>query len=73
MDDAEFMACRAAFVAKIKKEDEFRDGWAKQSVKAHWTGPRGGFASDGMNNRWKDFQSGWVASRLGITAQEPTE
>jgi hypothetical protein len=59
MKDNEKLQARAAFVAKIKMDDEHRDSWAKTSVKAHWTGPLGGCASDGLNSRWDDFLSGW--------------
>ena len=62
LSDAGFDACRAAFVAKIKDENFYQDCWARSSLKAHWSGARGGFADDIINKRWRDFLAGWMAS-----------
>jgi len=73
MTDHEKLQARAAFVAKIKRDDEHRESWAKTSVKAHWTGPLGGFASDGLNRRWDDFWSGWQAAKAATPAAQPAD
>ena len=65
----EFDACRAAFVAKIKDENLYREPWARESIKAHWTGAKGGFASERLNNRWEDFRAGWLASNTEAERQ----
>mgnify|MGYP003405186231 CR=1 FL=1 len=65
MTEAQILEARKAFVAKIKKDDEHRELWAKTSLKAHWTGPLRGFASDGLNVRWNDFLDGWKAAKQG--------
>ena len=65
MNDAQILEARKAFVTKIKKDDEHREMWAKTSLKAHWTGPLRGFASDGLNVRWNDFLDGWKAAKQG--------
>lgn len=63
MTDEQILAARAAFVKKIKKDEEFDDAWQKSSLKQHWTGPLRGFASDGINRRWEDFLAGWKAAQ----------
>lgn len=53
---------RTAFVAFIKDDDRDRERWARYSLKAHWTGAKGGFADDQLQGRWRDFLAGWKAA-----------
>jgi len=62
MTDQQILEARAAFVEKIKKDEEHKDAWARASLKARWNGPLNGFASDGVNFRWQDFLDGWKAA-----------
>jgi len=66
MTDAQILEARAAFVKKIKKDEEFSDAWQKTSLKQHWTGALRGFASDGLQRRWEDFLAGWKAARAEV-------
>ncbi len=70
MTDAEKLRARDAFVAKVKEDDAHREQWCKTSLKAHWTGKLGGFASDGANRRWDDFLSGWKAAKAELRKQD---
>lgn len=65
---ASFEACRAAFVGFVKKDEEHTDQHCKTSLRAHWAGPENGFASDGVNSRFKDFRAGWQAARASLPA-----
>lgn len=54
-------SARKAFVAMIKRENQMRGTWSRQSLKAHWTGACGGFADESLQRRWRDFEAGWNA------------
>jgi hypothetical protein len=60
---AKLDACRADFVTHMKRENSDRDSWCRPSLKAHWAGPRGGFASEHVQRRWNDYKDGWMAGR----------
>ena len=63
MTDDQLLEARAAFIKKVKKDEEFTEAWCKTSFKQHWTGALGGFARDGVQRRWSDFLAGWQAAQ----------
>ena len=63
LTETETLKARAAFVAKVKKDEEHKDMWAKTSLRAHYAGALRGFASDGVQFRWNDFLAGWEAAK----------
>lgn len=54
--------CREAFVSAMRKEFEYKEAWSKPSMKAHHSGKAGGFQSDYMQARYRDFCMGWEAA-----------
>lgn len=59
-----FSSCRSAFVSMIRDENKMREGYWKQSLKAHWTGQDGGFADEFLQRRYNDFVAGWNSCNL---------
>lgn len=61
--ETEFDACRAAFIAMMKKKDEYRPNGSKTSLRANWAGKQAGFAEPRVQANWQDFRAGWLAAR----------
>lgn len=66
---AEFDACRSAFVAMLRAENNLRSKHMQISTRAHWSGIKAGFAADGVQARWNDFRAGWLASNVRAKGQ----
>lgn len=65
MTDEQLLAARAAFVKKIKKDEEFSEAWSRTSLKQHWSGALRGFADERLQRRWEDYLAGWKAAKSG--------
>jgi hypothetical protein len=72
LPDDEFDACRLAFIATIKREDEFREKWERHSLRQHRNGKRDGFADQAVQRRWVDFLAAWIVQQARRNADPVT-